>query len=354
MKRKLLLVNPRQFGYHITYFNYCKYLKDDFDITYLCCDCGEKRISEESVEIIYIDLRGNIIRRKLHFIKAVLKLIKGQHYYCIFIKYFKGCSVIPLIYKRKHQIHLDIVTGSISSKSLNRNLYNFLLCCESYIFKSVSIISPGLQKLLKVSRDAYILPMGANPLIVNRKTDHKISLLYIGTLQNRCIDDTVVGLGLFISENPEADVHYTIIGNGGCVEIEQIMDKIKKYDLYKHVELTGYIPNNDLKQYYEKANIGVSYVPITPWYEYQPAIKTFEYLMAGIPVIATGTCENKRIINEQNGLIITDNPESFANSLELLYDRIDDFSDSLIRESVVAYKLESIVSTLKEFICNQT
>src|ERR1035437_334192 len=354
MKRKLLFVNERQFGYHTTYFNYCKYLKDDFDITSFCCDYGYNKITEENIEIIYISYLGNIIKRKLQFIKAVLKLTKSQQYHCIFIKYFRGCSVIPFIYRRNHRIHLNIITGSISSKSINRNLSNLLLRCESYIFKNVSIISPGLQKLLKVSRKAYILPLGANPMIVNRQTDHKISLLYIGTLQNRCIDDTVVGLGLFISEHPDADVHYTIIGDDCCGEIEQILDKIKKYDLYKHVELTGYIPYKNLKQYFEKANVGISYIPVTPWFEYQPPTKTFEYLMAGMPVIATGTYENKKIINDQNGLIIADNPASFANCIELLYDRIDDFSDSIIRESVVEYKWETIISKLKEFICDQT
>jgi len=354
MKRKLLFVNQRQFGHHTTYFNYCKYLKDDFDITYLCCDYGYNKITEESIEIIYISYLGNIIKRKLHFIKAVLKLTKSQQYHFIFIKYFRGCSFIPLICRRKHRIHLNIITGSLSSKSMNRNLSNLLLRCESYIFKNVSIISPGLQKFLKVTHNAYILPLGANPMFVNRQTEHKISLLYIGTFQNRCIDDTIVGLGLFISKHPEADVHYTIIGNGRGGEIEQIMDKIKKYDLYKHVELTGYIPYNDLKQYFEKANVGISYIPVKPWFEYQPPTKTFEYLMAGMPVIATGTYENKKIINDQNGLIIADNPTSFAKSLEILYNRIEDFSDSIIRESVVEYKWETIISKLKEFIYNQT
>lgn len=352
MKRKLFFVNREQFGSQTDYFQYCKYLKNHFDITFLCWDHGRNKINEDGVNVIYISRNGNILCRYFNFIRSILNLIKSQHFYYIFIKYFSGCSIIPLLYNRKVLIHLDIRSGSVSLNSIHRNLKNYFLRFESYFFKSVSIISVGLQKLLNVSRNAYILPVGANPLIVNRQTDHKISLLYIGTFQNRCIDDTVVGLGLFISEYPEADVHYTIIGNGCCGEIEQIMDTIKKYDLYRHVELTGYIPYNDLKYYLEKANVGISYIPVTPWYEYQPATKTFEYLMAGMPVIATGTFENKKIINEQNGIIIADNPESFANSLELLYDKIDGFKENLIRESVAENNWVTITAKLEEFIIN--
>lgn len=353
MESRLLFVNQSQFGYHIDYVQYCKYLKTDFDIHYLCWDYERKRVEEEGVKIQYISRKGSIARRNLRFIKTVMLFLHQNTFHFVFIHYFRGCSIVPIGYNNKHHIHLDIRTGSISSKSMNRNLYNFLLRFESYFFKSVSIISEGLQKLLKVYNNAYILPLGADPMIVNRQSDHKISLLYIGAFGRR-IDETVIGLGLFIRKHPDADIHYTIIGEGWGNEMEQIRDKIKKFELDKYVELKGYIPHNDLKQYYEKANVGVSYIPVTPWFEYQPATKTFEYLMAGMPVIATGTFENKKIINEQNGIIITDNPASFANCIELLYDRIDDFDENLIRESVAENNWVTIVSKLKEFICNQS
>lgn len=352
MNRRLLFINREQFGYQIDYFQYCKYLKNHFDITFLCWDHSINKINENGVNVIYISRNGNILCRYFSFIKSILNLIKSHHFHYIFIKYFIGCSIIPLLYNKKFLVHLDIRSGSDSFYSIRRNIYNYLLCIESYSFKTVSIISPGLKKFLKVSSNAYILPLGADPQIVNRQIDHKISLIYIGTFYNRCIDDTVAGLGLFISNHPDADVHYTIIGNGWCGEIEQIMNAIKKYDLFKLVELTGYIPHNDLKKYIEKANVGISYIPVTPYYEYQPPTKTFEYLMAGMPVIATSTFENKKIINDQNGILIADNPESFANSLELLYNKIDSFKENLIRESVAENNWVTIIAKLEEFIIN--
>jgi glycosyltransferase involved in cell wall biosynthesis len=354
MKKKLLIVNQEQFGYQIDYFQYCKYLKYEFDITYLCWDYGWERQNEEFIEIIYVSRIGNIFRRNVRFIIAILRKIRKKSFYFTFIQYFRGCSIIPLIYNRKHVIHLDIRTGSVSLSSKINFINNLILRFESSFFKSLSIISGGLQRFLKITPKAYILPLGANALFIDRQLDHKLSLLYVGTISNRRIEDTIVGLSLFLRKHPDADIHYTIIGRGWGNDMEQLMDKISKFGMKKNVDLEGYVQHNALRPYFEKANVGVTYIPITPYFEYQPATKTFEYLMAGMPVIATGTFENKQIVNKQNGVIIADDPLSFANSIELLYDRIGDFDDSLIRESVIEYKWETIVSKLKDFIYSQT
>jgi glycosyltransferase involved in cell wall biosynthesis len=269
------------------------------------------------------------------------------------IHYVKGCSLIPLIYNRKFKIHLDIRTGNISLNVIERNALNYLLRLESQFFKSISVISEGLKQSLKLPVRSFILPLGANPTIVERKLINKISLLYIGTLSNRRIEDTVVGLGLYLNEHPDSDIHYIIVGSGWGNEKELIKDKILEYNLERYVDLKGYIPNRDLKQFFEKSNLGVSYIPIEPWFEYQPATKTFEYLMAGIPVIATGTFENKKVINDRNGLIINDNSESFAKSLKFIQDKIDGYNEKLIRDSVIEYNWEAIVFQLKLFINNR-
>lgn len=350
--RNLLFVTHRQYGYDIPYLNHCKYLMVDFNITYLCCDYGRKKIHEKGIEIIYISYLGNIFKRKALFIKGILEIIRKQEYKFVFFKYFKGCFIVPLIYRRKFWFHLDINSGSISLKPMIRKLHNLLLRYESHCFKSVSIISPGLKKSLKVSRNAHILPMGANPMVIKHQFENRVNMLYIGTLENRRIEETVIGLGLFMRKNNGADVNYKIIGVGKGGEIEQIIKEIEKYELHNHVELLGYIPHNNLDQYFAKANVGISYIPVTPGYDFQPPVKTFEYLMAGLPVIATNTHENRIIIGENNGILISDNPESFAISIEHMYDRIDDFNDKIVRESVKEYKWETIASKLKEYIMN--
>jgi glycosyltransferase involved in cell wall biosynthesis len=348
--KKLLFINQIQFGYHIDYLKYCKYLKSDFYITYLCWDYNWDKVSEDNIEIIYVSRSGNILSRNVRFIHEIIKLIRKELYHVIFVNYFRGCSIIPLLFNKRSIIHLDIRTGSVSRNDLSRSLYNILLSTESKFFRSVSIISSGLQKLLKITSRAYILPLGADPLIIDHKPEHKLSLLYIGTFNNRHLEETIDGVGLFLQKHQNFDLSYIIIGSGWGNESNQITNKIKMNGLADKVILKGYILQKDLVEYFEKSNLGVSYIPITPWFDFQPSTKTFEYLMAGIPVIATGTFENKKVVNETNGFIIDDNPVSFSECLEIFANKIDSFDEQLIRNSVEDYKWETIVLNLKDFI----
>ncbi len=352
MKRKLLFINQKQFGYHINYAQYCKYLKTDYDITYLCWDYSRNKIIEDNIEIIYVSRHGNIFQRNIRFIGAGIKIISGQNFYQVFINYFRGCSIIPIFINKNQRIHLNIVTGSVSTNSITRYLYNTILRFESKFFNNISTISEGLKRNLRLSNNTHIFPLGAVSMMINRQKSTRMHLLYIGTLSERRLEDTVVGLSMFIKMNPEIDIQYTIIGNGWGGEMELILNKIKKHGLNRYVELLGYIPHNNLKQYFEKANIGITYIPITPWYEYQPATKTYEYLMAGMPVIATDTYENRKIINKQNGIIIDDTPESFAEGLFQLQENILEYDGSFIKNSVNEYEWKNIINQIKDTIMN--
>jgi glycosyltransferase involved in cell wall biosynthesis len=352
MNKKLLFVNQSQFGYHIDFFKYCRYLKTDFDITYICWDYFKPRIEEEGIKVIYVPRVGTIIRRNFRFLIATFRILRDQDFHSIFVNYFRACFIIPLFYKKRSLVHLHIVSGSVSRNSFSRLMYNSILSLESHFFFSVSVISEGLKKLLKVTPFAYILPLGADPLIIDKKLDNELNLLYIGTLSNRHIDDTITGLGLFVSKHREAIIRYIIIGDGWGNELEELREKVREFGLENNVELKGYIPHNDLGPFLERADVGISYIPITPYYEYQPATKTFEYLMAGIPVIATGTYENRKVINDSNGFVINDDPESFASGLEHIYLRQNNYDAKRIRESVADYEWEAIISRLKKDVLN--
>jgi len=78
-------------------------------------------------------------------------------------------------------------------------------------------------------------------------------------------------------------------------------------------------------------------------YDCQPPTKTFEYVFAGMPVIATATSENRRVINRTNGILIKDDPKSFYEALRELYFRREEFYSEKIRHSCLGYSWESIV-----------
>lgn len=350
MKKKLLFINQSQFGYHIDYVQYCKYLKEYYDITYLCWDYNKEKIKERDINILYVSRRGNIVIRNFRFIQYVLKYLKHQDFSFVFIHYFRGSSFIRLLTNNKMWLHLDIRTGCVSNSIITRNIYNSILRIESLFFKSISIISVGLRNKLQIHKNACILPLGATKMNIKRLSRHIIHLLYVGTFSNRQLEVTIDGLSLFLKEEPLVDIHYTIIGDGWKNEKNELENRIKKHDLEKYIDLKGYVPFNELMQYYEKANVGVSYIPITPYYEYQPATKTFEYLMVGMPVIATQTFENAKIINQNNGVLINDNATSFANGINHIYNSLDFYDEQKIKKTVEAYEWSRIIQKMKEEI----
>lgn len=350
MKKKLLIVNHIQFGYSAGYVQYSRYLKSDFDITYLCWDYFKEVFYEEGISVYYISRNGNLIARNFRFIATIIKFLRATKYHCVFISYFRGCSIIPLFFKKNQFIHLNIRTGSVSVNPINRKIYNTVLRIESCFFKSISIISKSLGSYLKINPNALIFPLGADPMDINSKVKHKVSMIYVGTFDNRKMEDTIEGLAIFLRKNPEADIIYTIIGDGWKNEIEVIEKKIKTNHLEKYVSLKGHILPNKLKPYFEMANVGVAYIPITPYYNCQPATKIYEYLMAGIPVIATGTVENKQIINSSNGVITEDTPEGFAVGIDHLYKNISNYDTKKIKESITSYEWQNIVKNMKDKI----
>ena len=101
---------------------------------------------------------------------------------------------------------------------------------------------------------------------------------------------------------------------------------------------------------YEESNIGVSYVPITSYYNYQPVTKTFEYLMSGLPVIATATYENKLIINQSNGILIEDNPKSFCEGLIQMHQLLHNYDDISIKQEMKEYQWKNIAIKLDGFL----
>ena len=60
-------------------------------------------------------------------------------------------------------------------------------------------------------------------------------------------------------------------------------------------------------------DVGISYVPMVPEYNIQPALKTLEYLSCSLPVLATKTLGNRKHLQDnENGLLSNDDPVSFS------------------------------------------
>lgn len=336
MKKKLLILSKDQFGYHIDTFKYCEHLKDDFEITYICLDRGLDRVVDEKIKVRYITFKHGTMYRFWYFIWNVIKIIKKEKFDVIFCVYFRFCFLLP-IFSNKRKIILDIRTGSVSNSKAKRFISDMELKLSTLFFKNITIISDGLAKKLKL-QNYIVLPLGADQFDIDNIESPNISevkLLYVGTLTNRRVYDTVVGYSNYIEKNGYDSIgNYTIIGSGTESETNKIESIIHERGLEGKVKLLGRIPYKNLDKYFNENTVGVSYIPITDYYTHQPPTKTFEYLMSGLVCIATETIENKKVINEGNGVLCTDCPDGFENAIGVVVSKMKEYDRYKIIESV--------------------
>lgn len=347
-KHKLLIIYPYQFGYHTDTYMYCEQLQYSFEISYICFDQGFERLDLPNVNVIYMPYNSGKIRRLINYFRFLIQLTRKEKFEVLFTVRFKYCFIIGLFARSRVKI-LDYRSGDLSSNIFKRSLNNFLMRFHVLFFRHISVISEGLRDILHLDKDqTLILPLGADVLSARMRSFDRLDLLYVGTLSLRNIDQTIEGIALYLSRRKEFSnlLSYTIIGFGNEEEEKRIKFLIELRGLNNNVRFLGRKKYSDLSAYFDNCNIGVSYVPITPYYEYQPVTKLFEYLLSGMPVIATNTYENRVIVNDDNGVLINDSPEDFYNGLMSIYNKRDSFNSSVIRRSVESYTWENIVNTI--------
>ncbi len=346
--KRMLIINQRQFGYHSDTYYYCKYLYTDFSIAYICWDYKDPKINLNGIHTIYISRKGNIVIRNIRFMKSVIKEIK-KGYHIHFIKYFKGCSLIKIIYSRKTFL-LDIRSSTIEGSVLWRSAFNLLITIESNFFKHISAISNSLVKKLGLPKRTFILPIGADVISAKEKTFNSLHLLYVGTLFKRNIDQTIKGFSKFYHNyKDKIHIHYTIVGSGETPKEQQRLKAlVRQENLTDAVNIAGQIPHDRLKSFFENHNVGISYIPKTDFFNAQPPTKTFEYLLSGMPVLATNTLENKIVIHRYNGVLIDDNPEAFFQGLAHLYQNRKQYDSNAIRYNISRREWVNIAAILKQ------
>ncbi len=341
---RLLFICRKQFGYSIDNYYHCKYLKDTYDITYFSPDTGLDKIAMEGANINYIVFTRNRIFNNIKFYWKACEKIKAGHYNIIILNRSYFFFIFKVFNPGKKFIY-DIRSGVVNSSFFKRIVYTQLIKLDLMFFKNVTIISNSLAKQLKI-RNYVLLPLGAERLKIPDKEFDNLSLVYVGSFNNRRIEDTIEGLWLYLNEyGRDHDISYHIYGFGDHDSEARISDAIVKYKLQDQVFFHGRINHQDLVVVLGKSNVGVSYLPLTPYFDVQPPTKTFEYLLAGMPVIATKTKEHQQIINENNGVLVSDNSYDFMRGLEVLYNKSksNHFSSKEIISESIDYSWENIV-----------
>lgn len=339
----IVLISREQYGYNTDLLKWSKYLLPYFSVTVITLDQGREKVFVTGVNSVYSPYKSSRkLRGILFLLICIIRLLmfKGT----IIVQYFPYCEILKRVLFWKKMI-LDIRTMDVSKNEDERLKANQRIRTVAGKYDFVTVISEGVKDQLGVpNKKTAILPLGADIVTTNKKIyTFQLRLLYVGTLFNRDIDKTIKGLGIALKQVPDLKIHYDIVGSGCLEDEEAIVTAIQKYNLQDIVTMHGYIKHNQIANYLEKCNIGISFVPITDYYQYQPATKTFEYILSGLFTIATETYSNKEVVTPSNGILIKDTPEAFADAIIQIWAMRESLDSKCIQSTLTNYQWENIV-----------
>lgn len=343
--KKILIVFPYQWGYNTDYLFYSNILRESYEVTYIGYDMGLDVIPNKDINIIHIPYQGK--KTKIIFLNRIYNLMKNNDYSYVFINYFIFCSVINLFSISSSAKILDIRTSYILPNKFKMRLFNFILKLELRLFKNITVISQGVKEFLKLPERAHVLPLGGPKFPTFKKRFNEMNFFYVGTFFDRNIEVTIEAFGRFFETHGHLiKMKYAIVGTGTNEEINKVLNSIKNNNLERKVSFHGSIRYPELNRFFEDNNIGVSYIPVTEYYDCQPPTKTFEYLLSGMAVLATCTKENLRVINDDNGVAVKDDVNSTYLGMVKIYQNLENYYSVEIQNSSEKYTWQNIVKNI--------
>ena len=345
ISNKILIIDKHRFGNLTDSYKWCEHLsKLGYDVSIVCFESENNIRKIDNVTVFEVPILKNKFLRGLAFIFiSLFQILKFKGF--IFVIYFENCKIYKLLFKNR-KIHLDIRTLSVSPDEETRKKFNLNLINTCKLYDTISVISEGIKLSINLpDKNIYILPLGSDIISLSPKNYSSIRLLYVGTLTNRNIEDTIEGLAMYIKKNNNSfNIKYDIVGDGYYNEIEKLKALTNKLKLQDIVTFHGRVQHSNLEYFFNNCNIGISYVPITDYFENQPPTKTFEYVLSGLFTIATETNANKEVIsNLENGFLITDNSAAFCSALEYISLNLTNLKEEQIRNSLSKYSWRNIV-----------
>lgn len=313
-----------------------------YDVTMLTIlDKGQKTFEIANGRKIYrisVPHRLNTKRSVFYFITRAIRFLNKYDFSIIHIH--SNCKYF-ILFKMLTSNNVKFVFHILShplSVSRFQSLKKMLVVSIQCLFMDKIIVQSkelkehwmGLRNLKK----AVIIPVGFNskafyPISKNEKRklrdvlnideNHQI-LIYCGAISKlRQLDRLLEAFRRVLKAFP--DVKLLMIGDGEA--LEDLKEYAFTLGISKSIIFTGRLPHHDVVNYIGIADIGISYIPINENYNYNPPLKTFEYMACGLPTIATNTESNRRIIKDGfNGILVNDIPDHIATAIvNLLKDK---------------------------------
>jgi len=294
--------------------------------------------------------------------RCVNRIVKEEKIDIIHLYYTMGASLIyEMLSDKRIKTILDIRSAPITLRYLSgfagRMYAKFRKCLLESEVKNFDIITvPEIKigmNLFDYKKRIFELPLGANFNIFHPGTDKGVRskyglegkkvVIYVGAVYpQRRLENLLTGFKRVVKDCNTARL--LIVGGGP--DLKRLSGMAERLNIDDNVIFTGYVPYYDVPNFMRASDVAVSFVPITAEYNYQPPVKTMEYLASGLPTVATSTYSHRKIIKDKkNGVLVNDDAESVYQGLSQLIE--DSSLSNKIRErsrnSVKNYDWSEIV-----------
>ncbi|MFI3227539.1 MAG: glycosyltransferase [Clostridia bacterium] len=224
----------------------------------------------------------------------------------------------------------------------NRTPKKEKLARRAYIASNkVICVSKDLCKSIKsfYDKDVEIVPNIVSSHFINKNLEkyEDFTFISIGNfVRHKNHHLTIQAFKKFNDLYPNSKL---LIAGKGVLEQEYI-DLIKELKLTSNVEILGYVQNTKLVEYYNKSHCFC--LPS----EYETfGVVYIEALACGLPVIATENSKYNQIIDESNGLSLSEyTVDSIFKAMCYIYDNYDNYKAKKISEDCLAKYGEDIVA----------
>lgn len=181
------------------------------------------------------------------------------------------------------------------------------------------LLSKGIsnEKVTIVSNTPPIDKFGNN---VHEHRGDTLRIVYVGFLTKlRGLDLLIKATSEYIrSGNPPESIKIDIVGKGA--ERDSLINLVSDLGLQHSVTVHGWLDHVEVNQLMAQANVGALTYRVCPHWNHTIPNKIFDYMLAGLPVLATEVTPIKRILDKTGaGLVCRDlDIQDIAKKLELL------------------------------------
>lgn len=183
-----------------------------------------------------------------------------------------------------------------------------------------------------------------------------LELIYTGTVQKaRGRDVMLEAMAMTIKAGVPARL--TMVG-ASPAELAYCNTYARQLGIADAVTMHGRVPGHEIPAYIARADAGICIWEDQPWWRFNPPTKLFEYLVSGLPVLASNIRTHTQYIRDgENGLVFEYDSTSLAQAIRALWERRDELPAFKQRafESSTPYRWENIepvfLRTIEELAC---